>query len=239
MIPERRRRFFPAGKGRDAQGQPAQDDHAGQAETSAWHKRRQRVPEKPPVRRQQISHQPCPAHRRQPRQRQQSEGGAKFPQQIIAPRHGFGGVDDDGVAGQVPRNEERQATPSAKMLNGARSDAEEIEQHVLRRADRDFRVLHQPRCQHRRHGKFLERCKWLNGSGLVDKAGHCAQSFSRLGHVKTISKRAIEDGALVGRSTSPSAGQSPGQGARPSASGPASLFGRCSRGGRATLVCSD
>jgi hypothetical protein len=90
-----------------------------------------------------------------------------------------------------------------------------------------------------RHGKFLERCKWLNGSGLVDKAGHCAQSFSRLGHVKTISKRAIEDGALVGRSTSPSAGQSPGQGARPSASGPASLFGRCSRGGRATLVCSD
>ena len=87
------------------------------------------------------------------------------------------------------------------------------------------------------HGKFLERCKWLNGSGLVDKAGHCAQSFSRLGHVKTISKRAIEDGALVGRSTSPSAGQSPGQGARPSASGPASLFGRCSRGGRATLVC--
>jgi hypothetical protein len=48
------------------------------------------------------------------------------------------------------------------------------------------------------HGKFLEGCKWLNGNWLIDKAELCAQSFSRLGHVKTISKRLIEGGALVG-----------------------------------------
>jgi hypothetical protein len=39
-----------------------------------------------------------------------------------------------------------------------------------------------PREGTRTHGKFLWRGNWLAGSGLRDKAGHWARSFSSFGH---------------------------------------------------------
>ncbi len=61
------------------------------------------------------------AYRAEPGQGQQPKGRAEFAKQIIAARHGLGGVDEDGVAGQIARDQRRAWPCPAQKCSRASS----------------------------------------------------------------------------------------------------------------------
>src|SRR5664279_3821005 len=106
------------------------------------------MPKEAPIRRQEVADEPRGANRPQPGQDQQPERGGEFPQQIIAAADGLGGINDDGVAGQVARDELRQGHPEDKDAQWHQEDAKEIEQYVLSGAHGDFGMILKPGGEH-------------------------------------------------------------------------------------------